>query len=1058
MTQQEVIKAFMRSLDNSTKSGAAAVDEAVKFCSNGKFTSMQNLINCFIRDLEKYGNTYTNTPHNKFLEDYCGIIMNNADTGAISGSDAGGAKVKTKDSIVPETGAVAKFPSGGKTTINGLTFHWPDRKNLTSDQQAIVDRIYTWWAKGALNLIQESYGLQFKEKVSSVRDISIKFYNAKDDILARVNSTYSRETGKTNTLTLSVNMHYYNGFNKQDVNGKAAKDSAICLDRTLAHEFVHAVMAANIDNFAKLPHFVKEGLAELVHGIDDERQDEIEVLATKCNTSSLREMFETELKKSNYEYDIAYSGGYMLFRYLAKQASTPAKLPAGTAYNAGKTSVTIKAPFKGTWTSSNFASTVRTIDASQDTNPITIKAGSYNSTIKAGRNGSTIYGQGGNDTIYGGAGKDVFYYGTGDGADTINNFQSGKDVLRFYNKAQLSSVATSGTNVTLHIGKGSVKLTGKTNQRVDITDVNGKNAVYYFGRQDKANTFVYGANQRYYGSAKYKDTLQVNTGASVSLSNTALYHDIDVLDAARSKNAVKLTGGAKYSTLYGSAQNDTLTAGSGGASLYGGKGNDTLYGGKGTDKFYWGAGLGNDTVYNYESNKDVIAFSAGNFKSGKASGMDVILTSNAGNTIRLKNAAGKTILVADAKGKITKKSYIPAGVSYNAKKTAINIKAPFTGTFDVSNFASTVRTIDASQNTNPVSIKAGKYNSLIKAGKKGGSLYGQSGNDTLLGGAGKDVFWYGTGDGNDTIWNFQNGKDVLRLYNKAKITSVTTSGWDVILHFGKNTVKLDDTTSRRIDITDANGKNMAYYIARQDKNLGMQLVYNTNSVYYGSKNYTNELKINVAATVSLANTTLFHDIEVLDATKSTGAVKLTGGAKASILHGSTKNDTLTAGAGGADLFGGKGNDTYYGGKGTDTFWWGSGLGDDIVYNYESNKDMIAFSAGSLKKGTVSGNDVILTSNAGNTLTLKNAVKKTIIIADTKGKLTRKTYAPVVSAKLITSSSAAKKSTNYLYSVMNTKGQSQKSNKLLPIKTQNTSSLLSASQQIAAASQLKKQKL
>ena len=43
VTQQEVIKAFMKSLDKTTKSGTAAVDEAIKASSS--FTSTQAVIN-----------------------------------------------------------------------------------------------------------------------------------------------------------------------------------------------------------------------------------------------------------------------------------------------------------------------------------------------------------------------------------------------------------------------------------------------------------------------------------------------------------------------------------------------------------------------------------------------------------------------------------------------------------------------------------------------------------------------------------------------------------------------------------------------------------------------------------------------------------------------------------------------------------------------------------------------------------------------------------------------------------------------------------------------------
>ena len=166
-TQQEVIKKFMQSLDNSKqKDVQRALDEAVKNCSNGKFSSMKALTDSFVRDVSIYGGDDHSRDYYKqvdeFLRNYCGITLGNADIGAITGADAGGKKVKTKESIVQESGSLS-YPVGDKTTINGLTFHWPDKSSLSKDERAIVERLNSWWAKGALDLIQESYGLSFAE-------------------------------------------------------------------------------------------------------------------------------------------------------------------------------------------------------------------------------------------------------------------------------------------------------------------------------------------------------------------------------------------------------------------------------------------------------------------------------------------------------------------------------------------------------------------------------------------------------------------------------------------------------------------------------------------------------------------------------------------------------------------------------------------------------------------------------------------------------------------------------------------------------------------------------
>ena len=79
-TQQDVIKQFMASLDNTTLIGMEAFEEAVKACS--KFGSLQEAIDQMIIDRK------ASTDEREFLLKYCGINLNNLDTGAITGFDA----------------------------------------------------------------------------------------------------------------------------------------------------------------------------------------------------------------------------------------------------------------------------------------------------------------------------------------------------------------------------------------------------------------------------------------------------------------------------------------------------------------------------------------------------------------------------------------------------------------------------------------------------------------------------------------------------------------------------------------------------------------------------------------------------------------------------------------------------------------------------------------------------------------------------------------------------------------------------------------------------------
>ncbi len=93
------------------------------------------------------------------------------------------------------------------------------------------------------------------------------------------------------------------------------------LDRTIAHELTHAVMAANITGFNKLPDSITEGSAELAHGIDDFRRNNILTLAYASNSEVLFVALTNNSAETDHLYEDSYSGGYMLLRYFAKQVA-----------------------------------------------------------------------------------------------------------------------------------------------------------------------------------------------------------------------------------------------------------------------------------------------------------------------------------------------------------------------------------------------------------------------------------------------------------------------------------------------------------------------------------------------------------------------------------------------------------------------------------------------------------------------------------------------------------------------------------------------------------------
>ncbi len=338
-TQQSVIKNFMTILDSTAISlmnrnininndekyldeGIVNVlNEAVRYASNGLFWTWSELLygtrfNGIITALSKFKGTAEN-----FLLNYCGIVLNNDDTGAITGKDAGGSvNAKNKDNIIQENSQTIKSvpANNSTTTIAGLTFHWKYTKGTTTEY-TIAQYIRSWWAEQGLKLIADSYGLDFQN--ATVKNINVEFdySNEHPDWVAWVTNYGNKKTNyrTTGELELTINMNYYSKFESSNYNGVNPDKPNNYLDRILAHELTHAVMAANIDYFNYLPSYIKEGAAELVHGIDDWRDLKAVVKSVSDLTNALKNCY----KASNANY----SGGYLLLRFLAKQVEAANK-------------------------------------------------------------------------------------------------------------------------------------------------------------------------------------------------------------------------------------------------------------------------------------------------------------------------------------------------------------------------------------------------------------------------------------------------------------------------------------------------------------------------------------------------------------------------------------------------------------------------------------------------------------------------------------------------------------------------------------------------------------
>ena len=629
-SQLSKIKKLFKSLDSTTLIGTKALDEAVKSMSN--FTSWQSVIDTIVKDCAVYNGHYED-----FLKEQCGIVLDNSDIGAITGSDAGGASVKNAESIVSESGDWT-YPDDTSVTINGLTVKFPAKSTLSDAQQWIVGGLYTWWIKGALDLVNDSYGMNFAESGTSVKSIEVKFENSyNNSLLAYV--SYDRKQ-KTSKLYLTINMKKYRDIDQSDPNGYS-EDAPIYLDRTIAHEMTHAVMAANIDFFYELPAIFTEGIAEATHGIDDQRKALLIDLAG--SSSKLKSALSTTATSGVSTTN--YAAGYMLMRYLAKQAAKDRDPDVDVVYNAdidddtttysavfsdNQETLTVVGNFPNhVWlgdshtitgaTNEQDKSKTHVLDAREMTTNKILAGNDNDNVLRAGSGGSSIWGGfNGNDTLYGGEGRDMFWYTNGD--DVIRNFTAGTDsaadVINFVG-GSLGNVTRSLNSIEFAADDGTLKITvaSGVDEAVQYSFDAANISSAKIGNSYWSNSFTYdGAVTQYIGGTG-SDTVQVADSSrhTIWLGDTSTYTSIENIDAS---------GSSGVCFFAGDASDNSIVGGSGSSSLWGGGGgNDTLIGGDGSETFFYLHGDGNDVIEN-ASDRDLIQLLNVNLEQFSSVGLD----------------------------------------------------------------------------------------------------------------------------------------------------------------------------------------------------------------------------------------------------------------------------------------------------------------------------------------------------------------------------------------------------------------------------------------------------
>ena len=784
-SQLDIIKRFMKSLDMTTASGQKALDAAVKYATNGYFANITAAINQMVADCK-------NLSADNFLLQKCGINLSNTDVGAITGYDAGGSTIKTKESVVPESGKLDTTFYATSFETNGLTFKL-DRSTLTSNEAYMWRALKTWWGKEGLKLIKESFGLSFNDSDAVAKEINVVFKNESSrNYLAYMN--FQKENGEYK-LTLNINKTHFKSFSSSDVNGQSTSKSAFYLDRTIAHELTHAVMMAKVNSYKNLSQFVTEGLAELTRGIDDLRTSNIKTLASNYKTLN---KYVNATAPSSGTY--AYSAGYIFFRYLAKQGSENYSTADVSKFVTAKsTALTLSENFsEKVLDLDDYSSKIKTVKANALTSGIMIYGNDNANSISAGAGKDTLIGGKGNDTLAGGAGADIFIYSEGN--DVITDWAADDKISL---TAELSQTTLNGSDVVFKIFDGSLTVNNGKGKTINVVTSDGEQY-----------STVLGGNALTLTNAA---TSPVTIDSAIKTVDASSRTKATNITANKSNNSI--SGGSKGDVIYGGAGKDSIVGNAGNDSLYGEAGNDTLVGGKGNDTLTGGAGT---DVFIYTAGKDVITDYTADDKisigaaisNTTLDGSDVVFTVGKGS-LTVKNAKGKTLNVIPSTG--TRYSTVLGSTTLNltnAASSSVTVDAA------VKKIDASTRTkaisITGNANANKISGSSGNDKIFGAAGKDslvGGAgndeLHGGRGNDTLVGGAGNDSLWgdagadkFICGDGDDIIFGFDD-KDTLTLDGINFKTSYDTKSGIVKFSFSGGSVTLQDFSATTFHVNDS---------------------------------------------------------------------------------------------------------------------------------------------------------------------------------------------------------------------------------------------------------------
>lgn len=187
--------------------------------------------------------------------------------------------------------------------FNGEKVFEQGRSGIGGDPNrlAVLDGLRLGWLEEAENRVAEYYGI--KADGALTMKVNLETTDGAGGALASVSTTAVGGNGQWQDITLNIDMADFTPANLPD-----GGNAPVYNDRIIAHEMVHAVMSRSMD-FAALPSWFKEGMAELIHGADER-------VAGDYNGGAGWAAMSAAFTADNVSASAGYSAGYAAVRYM----------------------------------------------------------------------------------------------------------------------------------------------------------------------------------------------------------------------------------------------------------------------------------------------------------------------------------------------------------------------------------------------------------------------------------------------------------------------------------------------------------------------------------------------------------------------------------------------------------------------------------------------------------------------------------------------------------------------------------------------------------------------